>query len=157
MNKHNCKVCGLYIEDSPWGVDGKSPTTRGTFISGKNNFMEPLYIMFKNPAVKSKRKGFFIRSLFKFIRIVIPMSNPDFELKIGSVATWLLELPDVTSIPNREVGLDIDGNTIVKMPYKNNSGYWTDNNLRLEDFEKNFEVRNIDKEYFETCWDKLGW
>ncbi|MGM5631613.1 hypothetical protein O2K51_11990 [Apibacter raozihei] len=23
---HNCKVCGLYIEDFPWGENGDSPT-----------------------------------------------------------------------------------------------------------------------------------
>jgi hypothetical protein len=26
MNEHNCKVCGLYIEELPWGIDGKSPS-----------------------------------------------------------------------------------------------------------------------------------
>lgn len=26
MNKNNCRVCGLYIQDFPWGKDGKSPT-----------------------------------------------------------------------------------------------------------------------------------
>lgn len=117
--------------------------------------MEPLYIMFKNPVGKPNQRGFFSRSLFKLIGIVIPMANPDFEQKIGNVATWLLELPDEISIPNREVGLDIQGNTIVKMPFKNNSGYWTDNNLTLTDFEQNFEVEKIDKDYFETSWNKI--
>ena len=26
MNEHNCRVCGLYVEDSPWGKDGCCPT-----------------------------------------------------------------------------------------------------------------------------------
>ena len=26
MNEHNCRVCGLYIEDFPWGEVGNSPT-----------------------------------------------------------------------------------------------------------------------------------
>jgi hypothetical protein len=26
MNTHNCRVCGLYIDDLPWGEDGCSPT-----------------------------------------------------------------------------------------------------------------------------------
>ncbi|MGN6293494.1 MAG: hypothetical protein ACTHMV_12190 [Chitinophagaceae bacterium] len=26
MNEHNCRVCGLYITESPWGMDGESPT-----------------------------------------------------------------------------------------------------------------------------------
>jgi len=26
LNEHNCRVCGLYTADKPWGDDGKSPT-----------------------------------------------------------------------------------------------------------------------------------
>lgn len=26
MITHNCRVCGLYIDDKPWGEDGESPT-----------------------------------------------------------------------------------------------------------------------------------
>jgi hypothetical protein len=26
MRQHNCRICGLYIEDLPWGKDGDSPT-----------------------------------------------------------------------------------------------------------------------------------
>jgi hypothetical protein len=26
MNEHNCRVCGLYIDDLPWGEDGNCPT-----------------------------------------------------------------------------------------------------------------------------------
>ncbi|WP_449387855.1 hypothetical protein [Chryseobacterium lineare] len=26
MSEHNCRVCGLFIDDLPWGEDGKSPT-----------------------------------------------------------------------------------------------------------------------------------
>ena len=26
MKDHNCRVCGLYIEDKPWGEDGRCPT-----------------------------------------------------------------------------------------------------------------------------------
>ena len=26
MNEHNCRVCGLLIEDLPWGEDGACPT-----------------------------------------------------------------------------------------------------------------------------------
>ncbi|BEG98213.1 hypothetical protein [Bacteroides sedimenti] len=26
MKEHNCRVCGLYIEDKPWGKDGLCPT-----------------------------------------------------------------------------------------------------------------------------------
>ena len=26
MKEHFCRVCGLYIEDEPWGKDGSCPT-----------------------------------------------------------------------------------------------------------------------------------
>lgn len=26
MEEHFCRVCGLYIEDEPWGKDGSCPT-----------------------------------------------------------------------------------------------------------------------------------
>jgi len=26
MSEHNCRVCGLYIDDLPWGEDGNCPT-----------------------------------------------------------------------------------------------------------------------------------
>ena len=26
MKNHNCRVCGLYIEDATWGEDNKTPT-----------------------------------------------------------------------------------------------------------------------------------
>jgi hypothetical protein len=26
MNRHNCRVCGYYIGDLPWGKDGNCPT-----------------------------------------------------------------------------------------------------------------------------------
>lgn len=26
MKEHNCRVCGLYIDDKPWGENGMCPT-----------------------------------------------------------------------------------------------------------------------------------
>lgn len=26
MEEHYCRICGLYIEDKPWGKDGNCPT-----------------------------------------------------------------------------------------------------------------------------------
>jgi hypothetical protein len=26
MEERNCRVCGLYIDEAPWGEDGKTPT-----------------------------------------------------------------------------------------------------------------------------------
>lgn len=27
MKEHHCKICGLYLENMPWGEDGISPTS----------------------------------------------------------------------------------------------------------------------------------
>lgn len=26
MSEHNCRICGLFQEEQPWGKDGESPT-----------------------------------------------------------------------------------------------------------------------------------
>ena len=39
------------------------------------------------------------------------------------------------------------------MPYNDNYGYWTDNNLLLNDFKKHFVVTEISKEIFEKSWE----
>ncbi|HEU4607158.1 MAG TPA: hypothetical protein VFS31_03550, partial [Chitinophagaceae bacterium] len=26
MKQHNCRICGLYFDDAPWGDDNNSPT-----------------------------------------------------------------------------------------------------------------------------------
>jgi hypothetical protein len=40
----------------------------------------------------------------------------------------------------------------MKMPNKENYGYWTDNSLRLDDFKQHFNVSEINKESFELHW-----
>ncbi len=47
----------------------------------------------------------------------------------------------------------------MKMPYNDNYGYWTDNNLVLNDFKEQFKASDITKEAFEQQWilfDKLS-
>ncbi|MBK7855619.1 MAG: hypothetical protein IPJ79_12595 [Bacteroidetes bacterium] len=39
------------------------------------------------------------------------------------------------------------------MPYKDNYGYWTDNNLLLHDFKEHFVVSEINKDSFEQSWE----
>ena len=59
---------------------------------------------------------------------------------------------DLGGIPEREIGLDKEGRVILKMPYKDNYGYWTDNNLLLNDFKEHFVVSEIRKDSFEKSW-----
>ena len=92
------------------------------------------------------------RAFINLLGLVIPKANPDFENKISSVNYWLLEFPDKASVPDREVGLDKDGNVIMATPDARNFGFWTDNDLTFEDFKDSFETEEILKEYFEEKW-----
>ena len=38
------------------------------------------------------------------------------------------------------------------MPWKDNYGYWTDNDFNLQDFENGFNCSEIEKDYFEKEW-----
>lgn len=85
-----------------------------------------------------------------FLTRFIPRANPDFDGKIDEVTQWLLEFVD--DLPNREIGLNANGDVIVKMPDERNYGYWTDNNLTLPDFRQHFDVTEIPKEHFRELW-----
>jgi len=49
--------------------------------------------------------------------------------------------------------LDNEGRVILKMPFKDNYGYWTDNNLLLNDFKEHFVVFEISRNSFEQNWE----
>jgi hypothetical protein len=83
----------------------------------------------------------------------IPKANPDFDDKIDEVQYWLVECDNETGIPEREIGLDKEGKVILKMPFKDNYGYWTDNNFKLNDFKEHFVVSEISRDSFEQNWD----
>lgn len=102
----------------------------------------------KNGLVKNVLENILAEILTK----IIPKGNPDFDDKIDDVEFWLLECDNETGIPEREIGLDSKGNIILKMPFKNNYGYWIDNNLLLNDFKKNFVVSEISMKSFEDIW-----
>jgi hypothetical protein len=63
-----------------------------------------------------------------------------------------LEFESVDEIPSREIGIDEKGKTLMIMPWKHNYGFWTDNNLKLQDFTVGFDIRNITQEEFESRW-----
>ena len=104
------------------------------------------YIQFKVPKSEhnSHSDGVIKRSIKKaiigIVSSIIPKANPDFENKIDLIETWIVELDNETGIPEREIGMDKDGRIIVKMPFKDNYGYWTDNNLLLTDFKDSFNT-----------------
>lgn len=91
--------------------------------------------------------------LLFFLEIIFPKANPDFEDLIGDVKTWMIEVSN--EIPVREIGLDSNGKVILKMPLNRNAGYWTDNNLKEDDFISHFKAEKIQPEEFESFWNKI--
>jgi hypothetical protein len=103
--------------------------------------MQSIFIQFQVPRHQSGiiQETSFTRVTKKIISSVlgkiIPAANPDFDNKIDEVKTWLVECDSENGIPQREVGLEENGMTIVKMPFK-----------RL------FKVQLITHEIFEKKW-----
>ena len=103
----------------------------------------------KDGLIKSSMK----KALVGILTAIIPKANPDFDNKIDEVQYWLVECDNKTGIPEREIGLDKEGRVILKMPFKGNYGYWTNNNLLLNDFKEHFVVSEISKDIFEQSWE----
>lgn len=123
--------------------------------------MKAIYIEFElSPEEKRISADFIFKKLIKkvgkrVLESLFPRANPDFEEKIDYVKYWLIEFDKQTKVPQRELGLNAEGKTILKMPYKNNLGFWTDNNLLLDDFVKQFQVIEIEEINFETKWNSF--
>ncbi len=50
------------------------------------------------------------------------------------------------------MGIDENGRVVMAMPDERNYGYWTDNNLKKEDFESLFTTAHVAKERFDQLW-----
>lgn len=111
-----------------------------------------IYLKIKEPDRIVKGEGFVKRSIRFFLKLIIPKANPDYDGKISLVTYWLLEFEGKDSVPDREIGLGINEEVILKMPYRDNYGYWLDNNLTFEDFHDTFEAVEITREDFEEKW-----
>jgi hypothetical protein len=119
------------------------------------------YIKFKIPenTTETEKENvivtFFFVALGFILKLIIPKGNPDFDKQIDNVEYWLLECEIESGIPEREIGIDKNGNVIVKMPFKDNYGYWTDNSLKFNDFIEEFKATEIEKREFEINWKNL--
>jgi hypothetical protein len=113
--------------------------------------MEAVYIRFDAPP-PTLAEGPLKRLVKNLAERVIPKANPQFERALDHVRYWLIECDAASGIPQREIGLDAREAVIVRMPLNEDYGYWTDNNLMLEDFKRIFEVTEITHEYFERQW-----
>jgi len=111
-------------------------------------------ILDNNQNIEKNKPNIFLNLLEKIARKIIPLANPDFEAKILETNIWLIEF-DNENIPVREIGINNLNEPIMIMPYKNNYGFWTDNNLKLQDFKNGFEFYEIDGDAFENNWKKF--
>ena len=84
----------------------------------------------------------------------IPKANPDFDGLYGQVIIWYIEYDEENDYTNREVGLDKNGEVIVKAPFKKNLGLWVDEDLTLKDYSDNFEIQPVDEKEFEELWNQ---
>lgn len=98
----------------------------------------------------------FKESLINVLASIIPKANPDFEGKIQDVQQWIIEVDDEEGTPQREIGLDSQGNVMMIMPWKDNHGFFTDSNVRVEELAKSYEIDFVDKDYFEHLWATFG-
>lgn len=110
------------------------------------------YLSFPSPWEHHKEeKRSFIE---KFLQMILPVANPDFDDKIKDVYFWMVEFDD-EGIPIREIGLDQNKKVILKMPYQRNYGFWTDNNMQYDDFKTDFSTQDIDGKQFNDEWKSL--
>ncbi|MEZ7509126.1 hypothetical protein QO190_08055 [Cloacibacterium sp. Arc13] len=115
-----------------------------------HNFTYLKIILDSQNREKSKSNIFF-DLLEKIAWKILPLANPDFDSKIHDTNIWLIEF-DNDNIPVREIGMNNSQEPIMIMPYENNFGFWTDNNLILQDFKNGFEFEKISKSEFEKNW-----
>ncbi len=123
--------------------------------------MGQIYIKFKVDKLATQSsdrpKTWLARTLQKSLTAlttIIPKANPDFDDKIVDVDEWLVEINEETGKPDREIGINNEGQTIAIMPFNQNYGYWTDNNLSLDDFLEQFNATRIESKEFNNRWDR---
>jgi hypothetical protein len=114
-----------------------------------------MYFKFKEPVKVEKSAGdnYFYFVLDKILASFVPKSNPDFGTKYDSVSLWYIEYDNQNDYTNREIGLNENDEIIIIGPYNDNLGFWTDEDLTLQDYQK-FNPANISKSDFDALWDK---
>ncbi|MGL4599097.1 MAG: hypothetical protein ACRCYO_16375 [Bacteroidia bacterium] len=121
--------------------------------------MKAIYFQFNAAQNKSitKENGWIKSSVEKSVAAIlakiIPTANPDFDDKIEAVKHWLVECELKSGLPMREIGLDSVGQVIIRIPFKENYGYWTDNTLLIDDFKRLLAATEISKDRFEEKWE----
>jgi len=116
------------------------------------------YIKFSSPtsntvATTTPTKRILKKLIVSVVTTFVPKANPDYDVLIDTVHEWLLEINIEDKKPNREIGIDKYGQTLLIMPWRNNYGYWSDNNITYDYFKEAFKAVDIEKVEFEIKWD----
>lgn len=90
-------------------------------------------------------------SVIRIQSTFIPKANPDFEHLFDSVHYWIIEYNNEKKAALREIGFNKSDQPIIAMPDERNHGYWTDNNLTIDDY-KSLGSLKIEKQEFEKNW-----
>ena len=85
-------------------------------------------------------------------------SNPDYRGKWHLVKEWLIEFVELEfseyGSPDREIGLDQNGEPVLANPDDTNYGFWCDTNLTWKDVvEERFIGEEISRVEFEKAWE----
>ena len=88
--------------------------------------------------------------ILRALLFFIPRANLDNEQFYPLVKKWCLELDD-SGRPEREIGLDLNGQPLFCAPDKRNLGFWTDED---KTFQKN-EVEIVSSQEFERLWKQV--
>lgn len=116
------------------------------------------YIEFESPFYKSgkvRKLSFFKKLTINFLSMVLPEANPNYEGRFDDVFKWLIEFDGKGKLITREIGIDEEGNVVMKMPFEKNYGFWLDTNAKMEYFNDNFHTEKINKAKFELKWKEL--
>jgi len=89
--------------------------------------------------------------IIKVLEALVPVGNPDFENQLSHVEFWSVEFDKEKENTTREIGYDRDNNIVVILPLNNNLGYWSNNNLSLDEYIK-LDAKEITAEQFEADW-----
>lgn len=108
-----------------------------------------------NKKQKGKAKAIIEKTVNLIASTFISKANPDFDSLINNVTEWLLEINNDDKLPNREIGIDKYGQVLFIMPWHNNYGYWTDNQIGLDYFKSHFKAVTIDIYEFENKWNEF--
>lgn len=116
-----------------------------------------VYLAFNHPnqhdAVNENTSGL-EDFIVKVLEALIPVGNPDFEEQLNKVERWVVEFDKEEEDTLREIGYDSKGNVSVVLPYKDNLGYWSNNNLTLEEYYK-IDAKEVSAEEFQKDWDSF--